>query len=380
MTKQASGRVDPRALLRLSQQKDMGAIKTGGLGGAARLGVIGLGAAVGLAAFGTFVVNANDDAGALAFIRAQTRPRAAQVEYAPPRAAYPVSYYAPRAFFPTAQPSGRRTQTAAPAPQGQNTRNSPVVASYAPFSGLFPADSTVNEPKRQQRVSARSAAPAAARPTLAAPFAGVGEGNGARGNRVSYCVRTCDGYFFPLSNSTGSDRGDEAACNRLCPTAETKIYIGQIGTEVDDARARQNGRRYAQMPNAFAYRTSFNKDCSCNASGAGLTDASIFRDQTLKVGDVVMTAKGMRVFIGGQFPYREANFTTIDRSRQIAGGSRETLRTLEQASMPGRSGVTQRASQRKSDELADLRRASEALRTPEQVVRYVGPDRTATTR
>jgi hypothetical protein len=380
MVQQRAGRIDPRALLRLSNGKDMGAIGGKALSGLTRLAGIGLCAAVGLTAFGGFVVKANDDAGALAFIRAQTRPRPAPVAYAPPRPAYPVSYYAPRSFFPTSQVGTRRAQPAAVASPAQNARTSPIVAAYAPFAGLFPADSTIGEPKHKQRISARSATPST-KPTLAAPFGRSSEGNGARGNRVTYCVRTCDGFFFPLSNSTGSDRGDEAACNRLCPTSETKLFIGQVGADMDDARSRQNGRRYAQTANAFAYRTSFDKSCSCNASGAGLTtDASVFRDQTLKVGDVVMTQKGMRVFIGGQFPYRDANFTTIDRSRQIAGGSREALRALEQASMPGRSGVTQRAPQRRTDELSDLRRAAEALRTPEQVVRYVGPDRNATAR
>jgi hypothetical protein len=94
----------------------------------------------------------------------------------------------------------------------------------------------------------------------------------------------------------------------------------------------------------------------------------------------VMTSKGMRVFIGGQMPYRDANFTTIDRSRRVAGGSREALRKIEQASLPGRSGVAQRSSARKTDEVADLRRAVESLRTPDALVRYVGPDRTAIAR
>ena len=36
------------------------------------------------------------------------------------------------------------------------------------------------------------------------------------------CVRTCDGFYFPISFSTTQDhfRDDEASCQRMCPAAE----------------------------------------------------------------------------------------------------------------------------------------------------------------
>jgi hypothetical protein len=340
-----------------------------------RLMAIGLCAVAGLTSFGSLVVLANDDAGALAFIRLQTRRRPAAVDPAPQRA-YLVSFTAPRGFIPTffQQPAVRRGQTA-PSPRAQNARQSPIVASYAPFSGFFPTDSAFDA---QPRKAVRITTPSVAKQSLALPFPSAG--NGARGGRVAYCVRTCDGFFFPLPSSSRSDRADEAACNRLCPTAETKVYVGQIGGEIDDARSRQSGRRYAQMPGAFSYRRSVSQSCSCNEAGFGLTSVPVARDPTLKVGDIVMTAKGMRVFIGGQMPYREANFTTIDRSRRFAGESRESLRRMERASIPGRSGVTQTHTSRRPDELRDLRLAAETLKANGALVRYVGPDRTAEAR
>ncbi|MGL4241031.1 MAG: DUF2865 domain-containing protein [Beijerinckiaceae bacterium] len=377
MRYQATSRVDPRALLRSVETDKSSRFSPGNRSGIARAGVIALCAVAGLGSFGTLVVRANDDAGALAFIRSQTRPRPVAVDSAP-RAAYPVSYYAPRAFFPSfvpGQPQARRNAPA-PSPQAQNRRNSPIVASYAPFAGFYPgmADSDA-----KVRSPARIATPSVSKPTLPLPFPSAG--NGMRGSRVTYCVRTCDGFYFPLSSSTGSDKGDEAACNRLCPTSETRVYVGEIGSDIDSARARQTGRRYAQMRDAFAYRTSLSASCSCSASGFGLTnETSLSRDQTLRVGDAVMTNKGMRVFIGGQMPYREANFTTIDRSR-FAGESREALRRLEQASLPGKSGIAQpRAAARRTDELRDLRKATDALQATGAQVRYVGPDRTAIAR
>lgn len=370
MEKTASGRIDPRALLR--------SVRIGnGTKTAARIGVgagksmaVAMAAVVGLGAFGTIVVRANDDAGALAFIRSQVQPRPAPAAYGPPRQAYPVSYYAPRAFIqPVTAPVRRGQQSGAAQPQ----RNGAIVGAYAPFAGFFPADmgaALKQEPLRPRSASApvrRATAEKGAREAVAA----------GRGGSVTYCVRTCDGFYFPLSASTGSQRGDEAACNSLCPTSETKVYTGQIGAEIEDARARDTGRRYASLSTALSYRRAVSESCACNTSGVGLTTAaSVAGDRTLRPGDIVMTQKGMRVFIGGQAPYRDANFTTIDRAKSVAGRSRETLRSMERASLPGRSGVAA-ARPVRTDELADLRRAAASLSSHSALTRYVGPDRTS---
>ncbi len=373
MSNQTPGRVDPRALIASVRQTERMAGAADAAGGLARVGVIALGAIVGLASFGTLVVRANDDAGALAFIRSQAKPRAVAVQsqYAAPRAAYPASYYAPRALFPTSRPSA--IPTALPASREVEQRRPPIVASYAPFVGFLPGLDQGLRPPTEVRPAAR---PAVRRSTTA----DAERATSWRGGAVAYCVRTCDGFFFPLSNQTGSEKGDEAACNRLCPTSETRVYVGSAGADIDAARSRQTGRSYAQLRTAFTYRRSFDQACSCNAGGIGLTnEADVSRDRTLRAGDIVMTDKGMRVFTGGQMPYREANFTTVDRSQRFAGASRENLRRMEQASLPGRSGVAPRTAQRNRDELRDLRLAAERLPTG-QMVRYVGPDRNAVAR
>lgn len=388
-----SGRVDPRTLLRSIRNGSAENSRATAIRSMGRAGVIGVAAAVSMAAFGTLVVRASDDTGALAFIRSQAKPRAVAVDSAPPlRQAYQTSYFAPRTFFPQVQPAMRRQRTQA-APPVQPQRQAAIVASYAPFIGFLPLD-TGPQARGSRSATARVGAPSVSRP---AAIPATSSGNGARGNRVSYCVRTCDGFFFPLSAASGSDSADQAACNRLCPTSETRLYVGQIGVEIDDARSRQTGRRYAQMSNAFAYRTSYSRSCSCSASGVGLTnEASVGRDLTLRPGDIVMTAKGMRVFSGGQMPYREANFMTLDRSGRYAGNTRETLQSMENASVPRRTGVarqeakqefrqekrqeTRLDSRRRSDELADFRRAAQSLERSTQVVRYVGPNRSMVAR
>jgi Protein of unknown function (DUF2865) len=376
MVMTTSGRIDPRALLK-SVRTEGGKRTVAQVGvGVGRTVVVALAAVAGLGSFGTLVVRANDDSGALAFIRSQVKPRAPQVEYAAPRQAYPVSYYAPRAFLqPAVARRNAPVQSAAGAQQG--ARNGVIVASYAPFAGFFPSDS--NQPSVRDSLRPRSATAPVRRKVAGSEFKAIAASGIGREGAVTYCVRTCDGFFFPLSNSTGSIKGDEAACNRLCPTAETRVFNGQIGADIEDARSRETGRRYAAMSNALTYRSSYSQSCTCSTSGLGLTNpGTVANDRTLKVGDVVMTGKGMRVFIGGQAPYREANFTSIDASRNFAGKSRETLRNMERASLPGRSGLTAR--QARPDELRDLRRAAASLEAPTQLVRYVGPDRSSIVR
>ena len=106
------------------------------------------------------------------------------------------------------------------------------------------------------------------------------------------CVRTCDGFFFPISFATVPARfGDDAqTCQRLCPASETMLFSHRNpGEEVDQA-VSVNGTFYKELPNAFKYRQSFNASCSCRASGQSWADAlGVERDETLQRGDIIVT-------------------------------------------------------------------------------------------
>ena len=67
------------------------------------------------------------------------------------------------------------------------------------------------------------------------------------------CVRTCDGFYFPISFETTPDRfrDDEATCQRMCPAAEVSLYTyHNPGEEVTQA-VSLNGRLYTELPTAF---------------------------------------------------------------------------------------------------------------------------------
>jgi Protein of unknown function (DUF2865) len=114
---------------------------------------------------------------------------------------------------------------------------------------------------------------------------------GAGGYRT-LCVRTCDGYYFPISNATSSTRfaEDEQTCQKLCPATEAVLYSHRNpGEDVAQAVAN-NGRVYKDMPNAFRYRREFIAACSCRLPGQSWADAlGQIKDSTVERGDIVVT-------------------------------------------------------------------------------------------
>ncbi len=251
----------------------------------------------------------------LAFIRQQTRP------IAQARPFYPV------AFAPN---WGR---SAPPRPQSAAIAYAPAMPTSVPIGGQ------VRLPQPDVR-SVQPFIPSDRPPTRRSGTAHLSPPAQGKGTGVAYCVRTCDGFFFPLGVSTGSAAGDEAACANLCPASETRVYTRRIGDDMDVARSRRDGTPYAALPAAFTHRNSYQAGCSCTGKGVGLaTGYSARYDQTLRVGDAVMTAKGMVVFNGGaKVPYRDSSFTALNRSDLVDRATRETLRKLEQASLPNASG------------------------------------------
>ncbi len=82
------------------------------------------------------------------------------------------------------------------------------------------------------------------------------------------CVRTCDGYYFPLHVRGASLREDgDALCQSLCPAAETRIYFKP--GELEAARSSQ-GETYSELENAFRYRKTYDASCVCRRQGGAI--------------------------------------------------------------------------------------------------------------
>jgi hypothetical protein len=105
------------------------------------------------------------------------------------------------------------------------------------------------------------------------------------------CVRTCDGYYFPVSYSTSQAnfRNDEQACQRMCPAAEVQLFsYRNPGEDVSNA-VSMSGQPYNSMPNAYKYRQEFNPACACRRPGESWADALKTLDEPPVAGDIIVT-------------------------------------------------------------------------------------------
>ena len=117
------------------------------------------------------------------------------------------------------------------------------------------------------------------------------------GTYRTLCVRTCDGYYFPISYSTvpGKFAEDEALCHRLCPAAEVALYSHRNPGEDVSRAISISGRLYMDLPTAFSYRKTYNAACSCRAPGQSWAEALRGADdQMLERGDIVVTEERAR--------------------------------------------------------------------------------------
>jgi hypothetical protein len=78
------------------------------------------------------------------------------------------------------------------------------------------------------------------------------------------CVRTCDGYYFPISFSTTRKylEADEAACQRMCPAGDASLYY-HSRREGPEQMVSIAGTPYTDLENAFRYRTVLDRSCTC---------------------------------------------------------------------------------------------------------------------
>jgi hypothetical protein len=147
----------------------------------------------------------------------------------------------------------------------------------------------------------------------------------------AYCVRLCDGRFFPLPASearererdrgysgynrsrgfffreypderrptarTSGEASPDNLCKAMCPATPVKVFSGTL---IDNAVAA-DGMSYARLQNAFVYREKMIPECTCNGQeNTGLSNLDPESDPTLQPGDIVVTAEGVKIYRGGR--------------------------------------------------------------------------------
>jgi uncharacterized protein DUF2865 len=162
--------------------------------------------------------------------------------------------------------------------QKQQARQAPPQASF--FADPFGLNQQQQQPAPAQRVA---------------------------GSGPSFCVRSCDGKYFPLTM-----RGNAtpvATCQAFCPASATKVFYG---SNIDGASS-STGERYADSENAYAYRKALRADCTCNGrSPSGLAPVDLTLDTSLRAGDVVATTDGLVAYTGVRLGASQtADFTPV---------------------------------------------------------------------
>ncbi len=151
------------------------------------------------------------------------------------------------------------------------------------------------------------------------PFGQRQEPRVETGGAVAYCVRTCDGRYFPIQKVSGATPAQ--TCSSFCPASTTKIYRGST----IDHSVGPEGKRYTELPTAFTYRDKIVTGCTCNGKDAfGLVTPSVENDPTLRAGDIVATNTGMMAY-NGTGRQNTAEFTPVQSYQGLAPDVRQRL-------------------------------------------------------
>lgn len=111
------------------------------------------------------------------------------------------------------------------------------------------------------------------------------------------CVRTCDGFFFPISFAATPAKfgSDEAQCQRQCPGTEARLFAYRNPGEDINQAVGINGQPYMSLPTALLFKKEYVAACTCRPAGMSWAQAlGGQEDQTLRKGDIVVTEDASR--------------------------------------------------------------------------------------
>jgi hypothetical protein len=139
------------------------------------------------------------------------------------------------------------------------------------------------------------------------------------GSFKTVCVRTCDGYYWPVSRSVKRERfeTDARRCDAGC-LGEAKLFYQHKDSEDPKTMVDLEGTPYTALKTAFLYRKTLINGCGCRAAPWSM--AEHVRHQEYKVAD---DAKKLQLALARERDKAEA--LRKDKIAQIIAATREAM-------------------------------------------------------
>ena len=168
------------------------------------------------------------------------------------------------------------------------------------------------------------------------PYSGPFHGGGNN----AYCVRSCDGFFFPINHegAQGPDRY-ETACQTSCPGAATQVFFMKRGGDIKwSSNAR--GQGYMSLENALKYRKERDPACTCKDSQASWAAVLKPVEGMMKPGktDVVIADDAQAVAAAPEqaIPDKATSAKTSALSGEAAASAMRAATFNDKVSQPGK--------------------------------------------
>lgn len=187
-----------------------------------------------------------------------------------------------------------------------------------------------------------------------------------RGKYRTLCVRTCDGYYFPISNAVTRSRftRDGAQCRASCGEAARLYYMPSTGDDVS-VSLDLAGRAYTRLPNAFKYRKSLVDGCACKPDP--WSEAELQRHRAYAASSETAAGQSANQAAPGASAARMAGLAHVDGSQPDADVDDGDVRQAA-GERPQPIGVDEDTMAAKPSAVVPPRHAPARWRTPDRPV------------
>lgn len=191
-----------------------------------------------------------------------------------------------------------------------------------------------------------------------------------KGGYRTLCVRTCDGYYFPIAfaSQPRNFARDQNACTAMCPNGNAKLYYHAVPEqESDDMISVADKKPYKELPNAFNYRTVGLRSvpgCSCYRQPSFVSEDSTSDPQSQSPGTVAK--EGTDPAVVAAVPVNDPAQGDVDAPAEL-----RDVRMVGPAFFPVETRVT---NFKAPPPLEDAKPRTAGVLTPENIVKTIASD------